>query len=157
MTGRPSKGLTTALMTLGVALLLAGCGGGGDGTSANALTKAQFLKKANAICVRGTKEWGIRDRAFWRKHTFPVPEPALARGTREIVMPVRKKELRLIRALGLPREGTHYVEVMLSAWEEGIEKGEEDARSLRAGGPKYAFYKSYSMGIDYGLEKCWLG
>lgn len=145
-----------------VALLtLAGCGSGGGGSeSTTSLTKAEFLKKGNAICVKGGKEINKHYEKISREHVAggKIPSEALLDKTAaEIVLPVREKEVRLLRALGAPSGSEQRVNVMLTAWEEGIEKGEEDANSLRKAGPEYAFYKSYSMGIDYGLVKCWLG
>lgn len=153
------RSLAVALAVFG--LLLVGCGGGGDGTeSTGTLTKAQFLKKGNAICAKGTKEFGKGDVAFWNQHGGPRSNVSQAL-TNElqltVLLPIRKRELREIRALGLPKGDEPYVEKMLAAWEEGIQTGEEEPASLDSGGPEYAFYKSYSMGNDYGLTKCWLG
>lgn len=173
--------LTLSMAVLGL-LLLAGCGGGGGSESASTqtsaqsseqgaaakaqpmtgtLTKAQFLKKANAICVKGTAAMGKGDAAFWAKHRPPhgkTPGQALVNELQlQAILPVRTRELRQIRALGLPRGDEQRVEAILEAWREGVEKGEEEPSSLDSAGPEFAFYKAYSMGIDYGLEKCWLG
>lgn len=143
-------------------LLLVGCGGGGGGTDSTTgtITKAQFLKQGNAICAKGTDEFGKGDVAFWKQHGGPKSNASQAL-TNElqltVLLPIRKEELRQIRALGLPRGDEHYVEKMLKAWEEGIRTGEEEPDRLDSAGPNYAFYKTYSMGIDYGLTKCWLG
>lgn len=149
------------LASLGLAtlLLFAGCGGG-SGTTTPALTKQQFIRRANAICAKGTKEFGKGDIAFWNQHGGPRSNASQAL-TNElqltVLLPIRKRELREIRALGTPKGSEPYVEKMLAAWGEGIQTGEEEPARLDSGGPRYAFYKSYSMGIDYGLTKCWLG
>lgn len=172
--------LTGLLAVLGL-LLLAGCGGsssGGTSARTNAqpseqgattkarpltgtLTKAQFLKKADAICVKGTAAMSRGDAAFWSKHRptgGKAPGQALVNQLQlKAILPVRERELRRLRAIGLPRGDEQRVETILDAWQEGVEKGEEDPGSLDAGGPEFAFYKAYTMGIDYGLEKCWLG
>lgn len=141
-------------------MLLVGCGGGDGTAGSGTLTKAQFLKQANAICAKGTKDFGKGDIAFHRRHGGPKAHESQAL-TNElqltVALPIRKRELREIRALGIPKGSERYVEKMLAAWEEGIRTGEEEPARLDSGGPAYAFYKSYSMGIDYGLEKCWLG
>jgi hypothetical protein len=159
MSARSPRLLAVALAAFG--LLLVGCGGGGNGAeTTGTLTKAQFLKQGNAICAKGTKEFGKGDVAFWKQHGGPQANASQAL-TNElqltVVLPIRKRELREIRALGTPKGDEPYVEKMLAAWEEGIQTGEEEPASLDSGGPNYAFYKSYSMGIDYGLTKCWLG
>jgi hypothetical protein len=152
-------GRSIALLSVLALLALAGCGGGGT-ESTGSLTKAQFLRKANAICAKGTKEFGKGDVAFWKRHGGPSSTASQAL-TNElqltVALPIRKEELRQIRALGLPRGSEQRVEKMLAAWEAGIKKGEAEPASLDSAGPAYAFYKTYSMGIDYGLVKCWLG
>lgn len=150
------------MIAVGVVLALSGalvsCGGGEE-EAAPSLTKAQWLKKATAICVRGNKEAGRLDQAAWARYA-----PGDTRVTALIsdkvalaLLPAREKELRQIRTLGLPRGSEGFVEKMLQAWEQGIRKGRNDPHSLRGAGPDFAFYRSYSMGIDYGLVKCWLG
>jgi hypothetical protein len=148
-----------ALALPAMILALAGCGSGGGTESANSLTKAEFLKKGNAICAKGGEEINRAYEEFSRKHVAggKVPSKALLdEAAAEIVLPVRVREIRKLRALGTPSGQEERVDAMLTAWEEGIEKGEEDPNSLRKAGPEFAFYKSYSMGIDYGLKKCWL-
>lgn len=141
-------------------LALDGCGSGGGAESTTALTKAQFLKKGNAICAKGGEEINEAYEEFSRKHVAGGKTPSeavLDEAAAEIVLPVREREVRLLRALGAPSGQEQHVDVMLTAWEAGIEKGEEDPNSLRKAGPEYAFYKAYSMGNDFGLTKCWLG
>ena len=138
---------------------LSACGGDGSGTTTAvgtpSLTKAQFLKKANAICRKGTKEMNRLDVAAWKRYGSPSsePDPATSDKVALALLPAREKEVRLIRTLGLPRGNEEHVEKMLKAWEEGIEKGREDPRALRAG---RALSEAYSMGLDYGLIDCWL-
>lgn len=161
MSAKSPRLFVAALAVFG---LLVGCGSGGGGTERTArtgtLTKAQFLEQANAICVKGTKEFGKGDATFWNRHGGSRSNPSQALTNElqlSVLLPVRKRELHEIRALGTPKGDEPYVEKMLVAWEEGIQTGEEEPDRLDSAGPEYAFYKSYSMGIDFGLEKCWLG
>ncbi|HSC21707.1 MAG TPA: hypothetical protein VLC07_08250 [Solirubrobacterales bacterium] len=145
------------------ALALAGCGGsgGGDTSTAPALnatvTKAQFLKKAKAICAQGTAELGRLDVAAWKRYDPNNASEATRDKVALALLPARERELRRLRAVGLPKGSADYVNRMLTAWEEGIEKGKAHPRSLRETGYNFAFYEAYSMGNDYGLESCWLG
>jgi len=150
-------GATLVLPATIVALV--GCGGSAGSESTSLLTKAEFLKKGNAICAKGSEEINKAYEEFSRKYVAGGKTPSQAlldEAAGEIVLPVRVREVRMLRALGAPSGQEQRVDAMLTAWEEGIEKGEEDPNSLRRAGPEYAFYKSYSMGIDYGLTKCWL-
>jgi hypothetical protein len=155
--GRNLVGAT--LMLPATILALAGCGSSGGSESTSSLTKAEFLKKGNAICAKGSEEINKAYEKFSREHVAGGKTPSQAlldEAAAEIVLPVRVREVRMLRALGAPSGQEEHVDTMLMAWEEGIEKGEEDPNSLRKAGPEFAFYKSYSMGIDYGLKKCWL-
>lgn len=154
---------STMLLALAAALLApTGCGGGGEGTTT--LTKAQFLKQAIAICVKYNAKMSYDVAAYLDKHAGKhrsEAEEDEAAGA--VIPPFREKEVRLIRGLGLPSGEEDYVDEMLTAWEEGVKKGEEDPHSLRMTyvgptdqTPGFAFLKSYRMGIRYGLEKCWL-
>jgi hypothetical protein len=146
------------LGAMALALLVAGCGGGetsgGEDTGASTLTKAQFLRLGNAICAKGNEEID----AVYGRYAGKLPgEAKMNQVAQEIVPPVRRKVVRRLRALDPPPREEKRVEAILAAMEEGIEKGEEDAASLRAAGPAYAFWRAYNMEIDYGLVKCGLG
>jgi hypothetical protein len=144
------------LALTGALLLPIGCGGSGESTIA--LTKAQFLRQASTICLKYNAKMTRDLSAYLDTHAGKVRSEAIEdKAAATVVLPFRKKEVRRLRALGTPSGEEKYVDKMLTAWEEGIERGEEDPHSLRQAGPESAFYKSYSMGIDYGLEKCWLG
>jgi hypothetical protein len=155
--GRNLVGATLVLPA--TILVLAGCGSSGDSEGTSSLSKAEFVKKGNAICAKGSEEINKAYEKFSREHVAGGRTPSealLDEAAAEIVLPVREREVRQLRALGAPSGQGERVDTMLTAWERGIEEGEEDPHSLRKAGPEFAFYKSYSMGIDYGLKKCWL-
>jgi hypothetical protein len=152
-----------ALSTAGVLVLLAlsGCGGGDGGPTtgtASSLTRAEFMKKAKVICSRGTD----RINALYTKAGDEVPkndkeEHFMNEAAARIVIPIRREELRKIRALGLPREGGRVVEEFLEALEEGIKHGEESHPSLRAAGEPYAFERAYALAGTTPLGGCFRG
>jgi hypothetical protein len=146
-----------ALTTAGVLVLLALCGcGGGDGSAP--LTKAEFLKKAKVICERGTGRIDV----LYTKAGDEVPkndkeEHFMNEAAARIVLPIRREELRKLKALGLPREGGRSIEQFLVALEEGIERGEESHPSLRAAGVPYAFERAYALAGTTPLGACFRG
>lgn len=136
---------------LALMLGVAACGGG-DSTEATGLTKAQLLKQGNALCRRGTDEMVGKESQFLNENRSDIVRAAV-----ENVLPVRVKELRELRALGLPAEDPEPFEAMLEGMEKGIEQAKRDPSSLLAGGVDYAFHDAYVVGIEYGLRDCWLG
>lgn len=118
------------------------------------LTKAQFLKRANAICVHAHEEIM---KVYGRYTRKPRPNALLNRLSQELVIPATKKEVRRLHALGAPSGDGQRVAKILSALEEGIENGERDRRTLRAtGGTEYAFSKALPLEVGYGLDRCGL-
>lgn len=119
---RPAVLLTLAALIM-AALLLAGCGGGDDGGSSAAatvevssLTKAQFTKRAQAVCEKRTQAIAA------------VVNNALRPGT-EIDMksieaktfPVIEAIWREVQALGAPEGDQTNVEAFLAALQEDLE------------------------------------
>lgn len=150
----------TALILL---IAFSGCGSdsGGEAAAERAprLSKAELLKKGAAICDHGNSVIGTQfnhlskvDAADGRVATHHELNERAAR----VVLPVRKAELRRLRALGMPAEGTRQFQTMLAAMEEGIEKGEQDHSLLLAKKAIYAFREASEVGIRFGLVSCWL-
>jgi hypothetical protein len=144
------------------ALALVGCGGGsGDATagSAPSLTWAVFRKKATPICERGTD----RSDALYAKAGEQVPkddknEHFLNEAAVRIVIPIRREELRKIRALGLPTGHEKKIEAFLAALQEGIERGERSHPAVRGSdGEEYAFEKAYLIAGHGPLGSCFRG
>jgi hypothetical protein len=148
--------LATASL-LSLTFLACGSGGGSDPAT---ISHAAFLKQAQAICTRGTKAIdAVYSQYAGGKH-FPknVNHNAFMNKVAvEIVIPVREKEVRELRALGLPDGGRRQLEIFLEAMEEGIKQGEENPQALRGLGTRYAFYRALEMSDDVDLEGCFIG
>ena len=145
---------------LALALVAAGCGD--SKTAAEELpqlSKAQLIKKGEAICDQGNKvinakfnRWGTKNA----KEGKIATQKELDEFTAKVVLPVRKMELRRLRALGIPHPGAHTYRRILTEMEEGIEQGERDHSSLLAVGEDYAFAEAFERSFNYGLKSCWL-
>lgn len=157
-----SRGRKYLLATLALTLAVAGCGGGEETASsadddAASLTKAQFVKRGNAICRKAQEEVGNLNERAWKKYGPPTANPSQETLNKVALamLPPKEKEVRLLRALGAPAGSEAYVDAMLTAWEEGIKKGKKDPAALQ-GGADWVFRKTYDMGLAYGLVDCWL-
>lgn len=145
-----------------VLLVLAGCGSGdGDATGGGAptLPKAEFLKKAKAICEKGTDRIDV----LYGKAGEHVPkndknEHFMNEAAARIVIPIRREELRKITALGLPAGDEKRVRAFLAALQEGIERGERSHPAVRgSNGEAYAFEKAYQIAGHGPLGTCFRG
>jgi hypothetical protein len=146
--------LLAALAAL--ALIVAGCGGGSDSTeSTSSLTKAEFVKKGNAICAKGNEEIEEGFEEFGKEHGFSKEkepsEAELEEAVETVLVPKINKELESIRALGPPDEEA---EAILDAAEEALEKGEGDPKQFLKEESAGPFAKANKLSREYGLTKC---
>jgi len=153
------QGLVASIFgLLAIALVAAGCGGGGDTTATTvALTKAEFLKQGNQICAEGNKEINAGFEEFLKTNNIKHnQEPTAAQKTEiaeTVLLPSVTKQVEGVGNLTPPSGEEEQVEEIITAAEEAIEKGEEDPASLvtEGSGP---FAKANKLAGDYGLTAC---
>lgn len=141
-----------------VGLLAAGCGGGDDGDTATgeALSKAQFIKRADRICqqafdaVEGeTKEWA-------REHDIPTDrEPSdevKEELVTEVIVPNLEQQADDVEALGFPSGDEQRVEAVLAALRSGAREVTEKPELVIEG--KHVLSEASGLAEDYGFEVC---
>lgn len=137
-----------------LALLVAGCGGG-DASSAESISKEEFIARADAIC----KQSNARMEAGFAKILKGAKNPAKPSKAEyeklvgEVMVPNLKREIAKLRALGIPDGDEERVEAMLSALEEGEETAERDPKAVTASSDAVFGIASRIAG-EYGLEVC---
>jgi hypothetical protein len=147
--------LLAALAAL--ALIVAGCGGGSSSTeSTSSLSKAEFVKKGNAICAKNEKKIQKTFETFAEEHNFSEKNPPSEKELQELsgeLLPVVRSQIDEIRALGIPQGDEKEVEAIFAAAEEGIEETEKNPSVISepGGGP---FKKANKLSRDYGLTTC---
>lgn len=162
--GQRGRSMTLLLGILTVALVVAGCGGGGDSGEPAQIPKREFVEKGSAICVatrtgiRSDFEVYARSREgreveLAEKADEMSPEEAAANVGIKIIVPAMKRELEEFRALGIPEGDDDRVNALLSAFEEGVEKAEAHPERAATTGTE-AFGKSGKLASEYGLEGC---
>jgi len=149
--------ISMAVAALTIALVAAGCGGD-DGDSTATLTKAQFVKKGNAICAAGNKEIEAGFESFAKEHNLSKnqqPTKAeLTEAAETVLTPAIAKQVHAIGALGTPSTDGKGAEEVLDAAEEALEKIEEEPVLITKSGSKSPFAKANAMAREYGLTTC---
>jgi hypothetical protein len=178
-----------AVLLPAIVLIAAGCGGssgtgtgstadtGGNGSTATpaetgstttpaktgSITKAEFIKKADAICAEGKKQVQTEFAAYLEKNKIKkIPEGGESKAETEgreaeiiesIALPALQRQVDDIRALGFPAGESGQIEPFLDAVEGGIEKGDEDPQALFSGASK-VFAKADGLAQKYGFKVC---
>jgi hypothetical protein len=132
--------------------LAAGCGGSGEEATSAPLTKAQFIKQADAICAKAAKDREAASEAWSKERSASSAETAaeLEEGLKEVVAPALKRQAEQLEALAAPAsdraEVAHMIDTLASA-SEAIERE-----------PKQAFQSSIPQfereAKAYGLKDC---
>jgi hypothetical protein len=147
--------LASALaLALAVSLtaLAAGCGSGGS-AGAGSLTKAQFIKRGNAICRQGEKEILA---AYSAASGGPGSSSSLTRGKIErvitaSVLPVLQGEADGLANLGAPQGDEGKIGAIVEKIEAAVAKGEKDPGSFLGTRP---MAEAGGLAEEYGLNEC---
>ena len=147
-------------LVLAASIFIAGCGGGGgDSPQADdgSLSKAEFVKKADAVCASGEKEVGSKSTAFLKKNGLKeVSESSPAQGEElieTVAIPALQRQVDEIRALGLPSSGAGEAEAFLNSADEAIETAEENPEKMFKE-PLEVLAKTDEIGKKIGFKVC---
>lgn len=121
---------------ISIAAIMAGCGGdddsgsaasaagGGETVTTSSLSKAEYVKRASALC-RPKKEGVFKKTVAYleRGRSEGRPEPVvLAEAAKAVLLPVVEARIAIVRKLGAPAGDEDEIEAMLVAQQEGVEK-----------------------------------
>jgi hypothetical protein len=149
--------LTVAL--LGLAALAVGCGGDSEESSASqALTKAQFIKKGDAICGRteakAQREIGPAFEKYTETHggssSSPKAEEAVAI---ELVLPLLETQTAAIGQLQPPADDESQIEAMVEKYEEVNRRAKGDP-SVLIEYETGLLAEARKLARQYGLKNC---
>jgi hypothetical protein len=137
-------------LALAAALVVAGCG-----SSDSSISKAEFIKKADAACKKGEEEVQKDFGAFAKKHeNVKKPTGADYAELVDVVLVENvENEVADLRALGAPEGDEKEVEAMLKAREDSIEKAQANPKAVVRGNEDI-FGEASKLAKAYGLKEC---
>ena len=156
-----SKRIITMLVALvALAAVAAGCGDDED-AGAETLTKAEFIKRGDAMCQRANKEFqrdlqalgtenrkkGVTGRTL-REEGIEISE--------KIFLPNTQSRADRLAAIPPPSGDEGEIEAIVKAIERGIAKGEEDPNTL-FNQNAYPFDEANQLQQKYGFKVCGAG
>lgn len=151
-----SKLIAVLAAAAAILMIVAGCGGGSDSSSDSAsLSKAQFIKQADAICAKGDKESSKEVEAFVEENNVDTSKPTKKQQEEvitDVVAPNVQGQVEEISDLGAPEGDEKQIEAMVDAVEEGVEEIEADPTKLIEG--KNPLGKGSKLAKEYGLKTC---
>lgn len=145
-----TKGLVAfivALLALGV-VLLSGCGGGSDEES---LTKAEYVRKGNAICGKWQQARGDMFRSINQELKPPVTQKKKEDVILQLLAPYETATEGLAE-LPLPDGAEKEAEAVVTAMEDGLAQAKANPGTLVSSNVPFA--KSNELAEDFGLTEC---
>lgn len=150
--------LTAALIAASV--LVAGCGGSGDDASGSgvALTKAQYITKANAICDKGSKATVDGYDAFYNK--YPVAQGQQLTKAQEtelvrvVIIPNVGNQARQLEELPAPEGDEAEVAAFVGTLNEAVETLESDPLAFYKPEASNPLLPAAEAAGAYGLSHC---
>jgi hypothetical protein len=148
-----SKGTVLALagFIAALAVVLGGCGGGDSTTT---VTKAQFVKKVDALCLEREKERADEVNALVSK-LKPNEKLSNARQTKmveTIIFPSYAKMIENVKSLEPPEGDEAEINKIIKAMEKAQKKVEADPR--QAVFSVVMFEEANQLATKYGLKHC---
>ncbi len=141
------------LAALALAAVAAGCGGGSD-SSSSGLSKAAFVKQADAICKSKEAASNKEIEAFVKEEGIKG-EPSEAQQVElveKFVLPSVGEQSEAISELGLPEGEEEKAEELVSTLEENLEEAEDEPEGIVKG--KNPFGPATKMASEFGMKDC---
>jgi hypothetical protein len=139
---------------VGIALAATACGGSDD-ESTKAPTKAEFIKRADRICVQTDKVQRDDLKAYFAKRPAGAANQALnEKVVLAVGLPAIRDEAEELDALPAPDGDEEEVQAILDGMGKAIERAEEDPSTLvnlKSLGPFTAVGK---LAGEYGFKAC---
>ncbi len=142
-------------------MVVAGCGGGDSGSNGSGggnptLTKAEFIKTADAKCDKGNSKQSTAVKAYSEeKHPKAggrTPEEQLFLA---VVLPNIRANVEKLGEMETPSGDEEKVHAIVEADEKAVEKTEEDLGGILASGNSTsAFAEGTKLSMEYGFKVC---
>lgn len=141
--------LTLLAGVMALAALTTGCGGSDD----EALTKAEYVKQANAICKKLNEETAVKYEAFYKANK-DAGTAELQATVATMYLPALEERVEALNELTPPAEDEEKVEAILDALEAGIDDtASQNLIPFQA--TQKVFEKANKLALGYDLAYCY--
>jgi hypothetical protein len=140
-----------------VGVCVAGCGSSDSTTTekTTAITKAEFVAKGNAVCVKGEKAQEAEFNAYVKKHGLENKKPSKAQEAElveTVLAPNIQSQIDGVKALGAPSGEEQQVNSAVELSQQTLEKIE--ANPELAFGQENSFAAAGKQLHALGLKEC---
>ncbi len=145
-----------AVLTVGLVLVACGSSNNSSTSTTAALTKAEFLKKGNAICKKGNQQINQAANQQFGTKKRPKGPPSKSAQTKfatDAVIPSIQSQINQIKALGAPTGDEAKVNAIVTGAQGALDQAKKDPTVLLSNGPG-PFKQVNKLTKAYGLTVC---
>lgn len=153
-----ARATTSLAVAATVALAIAGCGGGEEddapqSTGPPSLSKAEFIKRANAACSKERAGLAERMATFKGRLNGRRPEP-YADAVHFVFLPTVESEIRAVETVGVPAGEKERLRVLLAADRTAVDAVAVTPKVPSVAAAEEHFKRADRMFRAYGLSAC---
>lgn len=148
-----NKGMNALLGAFTIALLIAGCGGGGN-TESGPVSKPEFIKQGDAVCKKGNKLSEDEVEAFAKEKGFQLEKANKSQGEEvvtEVLVPNLERQIEEFKELTPPVGDEKKIEKIISSLEEATKEFNEHPERFFE---EDALKKPSKLELAYGFKVC---
>jgi hypothetical protein len=142
--------VTAALAAMAIAT---GCGSDSDGETTEAITKAAYVMKADAICVEFNEDTSAKFTAFNRRDSRATNAEQIAI-TKAVYLANLQKRLDKIQELPLPEEQEEKISALLAEMQKGIREATSQ-KAIAFNNTDGFFTKANELAGELGFKYCY--
>jgi len=118
------------------------------------LTKAQFIKQANAICAKTKQRQSTAFGAYVQqnKGSFSGDRKSQEKLVLAVAIPPFQQQVEELAALSAPKSDEAEVDEIISSFEEALQASEENPGTLLRGRGEFA--EAEKLAAAYGMKAC---
>jgi hypothetical protein len=144
----------TALAAMLVLVLVAaGCGSSSKSSSTSSISKAEFLKKGNAICRKGDQQINQGARKVFPKSKGKPSQAQMTKFAKGTLIPSVQSQIDGIKSLGAPKGDEAKVKAIVTGAQAALDKGKKNPAIL-VSNKQDPFAKTNKLAHAYGLTAC---
>jgi len=127
----------------------------GSSNNSKTISKAEFLKRGNAICKQGNDETNAAANKEF-PHNKKPNQAQLVKFVKVTIIPSVQSQINRIRALGAPAGDKAKVDQLVNSAQAALDQGKKNPVLLTSNGPG-PFAKTNQLTKAYGLTVCGSG
>lgn len=131
-------------------IVLSGCGESGSSADEPALSKAAYLKRADAFCQKAETEQLKLILTYRKLH----PDAEEVELVKPAGLPPLEKQIRQIEALGEPTQDASQIEAWISEFEAALNTVRKKPASIIDLAHTNPFQKADKLAEEYGFKYC---